>query len=198
MKRNSTIDRIRNLTSMDIERLQRSELETLLRRGSRSFYQNVYNLSKNKYGVASAYLANRENKLPRVYTEKQINEMKLPELKRAFKDLVRGSKIQSSTITGSKEIVNKIATRSGASVSEILSLSADDWRVMRELIEENVYTSDQIINYSSKYKQTYANFDKNNLVKYIENKEESRLKVEIDDINEEELYILDADDWIVG
>lgn len=202
MKRNSTINRIKNMTSMDIEGLKRSELETLLRKGSRSFYQNVYNLKKNIYGRGSAYLAQVEGKLPKVYTGKQISKMTLPELKRAFKDLTRGSKIQSSTITGAKQVIKQISEKTGASVSELLELTSDEWKTARELMEEHDFSSEQIIRYSYQYKQTLETFDIDILREYITKEDEAKKKEDIDKIDEKqaekEVHEYDASEFKLG
>lgn len=197
LRENSIIGRIRNLTSMDIEGLKRSEIESLLLSGARSHYSNVQNLSKSVYKASSSYLSHRDYNLPKKYTEKQIKKMKLPELKRAFKSLVRESKIQSSTITGATEIVKKISKESGVEVSKLLELTPDNWEQIHDLIKKGV-NSDQIITYASKYRKEHPNFTKEEFKLYCEKETGKVVEAEIEAQDENEIYTYDAEELVIG
>ena len=197
LRENSIIGNIRNLTSMDIENLQRSEIEALLLSGSHSHYSNVFKLSKSKYKGPSAYLSHKDYKLPKQYTKKQIKKMKLPELKRAFKGLVRESKIKSSTITGTSEIVKKISEEAGVEVSVLLELTPDNWSNIREFIVPGV-NSDQIITYASKYRNEHPNFTKEEFKVSYDKQMGKVVEAEIEAQDENEIYTYDADELVIG
>lgn len=148
--------KIKNLTSMDIEKMSHSELSELVSKGSKLANQNMRRLKASNMANYSRLLDKNKGsfgvtELKKAKTDKMTNT----ELRGKLKKLTYVANSKTSSIKGTEAYINELSEKTGV---DIKGLSSDDWREIRELLEEESidYGSEDII---ASYQQNLSKSD---------------------------------------
>ena len=148
--------KIRNLTSMDIDKMSHSELSELVSKGSKLANQNMRRLKVSQYGKYSRLLDKNSGsfgitELKKTRTDKMTNT----ELRNKLTKLTYVANAKTGSIEGTKGYINEINEKTGIDITQ---LSSEDWREIRELLEEESidYGSEDII---ASYQQNLSKSD---------------------------------------
>lgn len=138
---------MKGLTAHKLWDMDKKQLEKFLTVESKRISKNIENLIASGYGDYSPLLARRfdpeyDRTLPKPISMKEAKAMTIQELRNQITELSFIAKSQTSTIRGTKKYLKEFTAKTGRNAT---TLSPDDWKKIREKIEESPYGSSEII-----------------------------------------------------